>query len=198
MKRCPKCDWHKPLSDFNRNKRTPDGLQTYCRLCQKVVCKASYEKNPRPRADLSTEGLARIRQDQREYYARNAQRVRERNLTMKFGITYEDKLAMHEAQEGLCGSCFGPLPPMGVEGVREPAVDHSHLTGKVRSLLDSNCNMADGLLGRDFRVAFSMGMYQLNDGPYFGPIAVISDLGTWTSVVKRVNGELGRTWGHKP
>lgn len=39
MKRCTKCGEKKPLDQFNRNKRTPDGLQYHCR-----ACKAAYDR----------------------------------------------------------------------------------------------------------------------------------------------------------
>jgi len=32
-KTCLKCDTEKPLEDFNRNRTTGDGWQTYCRTC---------------------------------------------------------------------------------------------------------------------------------------------------------------------
>jgi hypothetical protein len=32
-KRCPRCGANLPFSAFNRNRRTKDGRQTYCRTC---------------------------------------------------------------------------------------------------------------------------------------------------------------------
>jgi len=44
-KRCPKCGQGKPLSEFNKNRSRPDGLQTYCRPCQRASGAASDAKH---------------------------------------------------------------------------------------------------------------------------------------------------------
>lgn len=43
MKRCYKCNTVKPHSDFNNNVNRYDGLQTYCRACQKLIYKNRYD-----------------------------------------------------------------------------------------------------------------------------------------------------------
>lgn len=195
VKWCPRCEWTKPVQDFNFNASLTDGLQSYCRDCQRKLGAESRARKPPLRAsEMSPERYAALRVSRQKYYAKISHRVRERNLAAKFAISYEEKLAMFEAQEGRCGSCFRPLPPMGVEGTKEPSVDHSHVSGKVRSLLCSRCNSSEGLLGRDFRNSFAVGAYQMNDGPYYGPITVVTDLGTWTSVIGTVDGAIGRIW----
>lgn len=40
MKTCPTCCIEKPISDFNVNKSKKDGLQTFCRECQR-----DYDRN---------------------------------------------------------------------------------------------------------------------------------------------------------
>lgn len=195
----PECQLWKPPSEFNANMINADGLQSYCRPCQKVVARKHLERKPRPRTcEMSLEEREVIRERGRTYYKNNSQRVREAMLFAKYAITYEEKLAMFAAQEGQCVVCFNPLPPMGVKGKKEPGVDHSHVTGKVRSLLCTGCNTSEGQLKGDFRNSFAMGMYQMNDGPYYGPITVISDLGTWTSAIRRVDGATARVWERGP
>lgn len=46
MKICWKCDKKKPLSEFNKNSRRPDGLQTSCWKCQ-AMSSRKYYHNPR-------------------------------------------------------------------------------------------------------------------------------------------------------
>ncbi len=58
----------------------------------------------------------------------------------KFGITLEDYNVMFAAQEGRCDICTTHQSDLK----RSLAVDHNHETGKVRSLLCSNCNIALG------------------------------------------------------
>lgn len=52
MKRCPRCGKTKPISEFHKNKRRRDGLQTYCKPCRAVIDHDRYERKrgePRPR-----------------------------------------------------------------------------------------------------------------------------------------------------
>jgi 5-methylcytosine-specific restriction endonuclease McrA len=45
MKRCSRCGETKPHSEFHKQKRSRDGLQSYCRECTKAYAKAHYEAN---------------------------------------------------------------------------------------------------------------------------------------------------------
>lgn len=40
LKRCPRCRGEKPAEDFHKNRRNPDGLAVYCRLCKQELDKA--------------------------------------------------------------------------------------------------------------------------------------------------------------
>lgn len=42
---CSICKQSKPLTEFNRNKRKRDGLQTHCRICSKEKSKGHYNSN---------------------------------------------------------------------------------------------------------------------------------------------------------
>lgn len=44
MKICPKCTLELENNSFNKNIRKKDGLQTYCRNCQKQIDKKFYPK----------------------------------------------------------------------------------------------------------------------------------------------------------
>lgn len=44
-KKCYKCSQTKDVSEFNKNKRRPDGLQTKCRECSKAGFKEHYQSN---------------------------------------------------------------------------------------------------------------------------------------------------------
>lgn len=44
MKKCTKCETEKDTSDFNKNKKLPDGLAYYCRACSKIMQSQRYEK----------------------------------------------------------------------------------------------------------------------------------------------------------
>jgi Zn-finger nucleic acid-binding protein len=66
---------------------------------------------------------------------------RERKLVRKYGITLAEYDGMHTAQGGVCAICNEP------ERIdRRLAVDHCHVTGRVRGLLCAMCNTAIGKL----------------------------------------------------
>jgi 5-methylcytosine-specific restriction endonuclease McrA len=44
-KTCARCAAHKPLTEFNKDKSSGDGLQYKCRACQKAVRRDWYERN---------------------------------------------------------------------------------------------------------------------------------------------------------
>jgi len=44
-KRCPRCKQEKPVSEFNKDRRAKDGLQSYCRKCHRAHQREYWEKN---------------------------------------------------------------------------------------------------------------------------------------------------------
>lgn len=42
-KTCPKCGEDKPTTEFYKNKRRRDGLQSHCKQCHNELTKSSYE-----------------------------------------------------------------------------------------------------------------------------------------------------------
>lgn len=45
MKKCSTCKEEKPLAEFNKNKTRIDGLQTFCRVCNKKRAKRYYREH---------------------------------------------------------------------------------------------------------------------------------------------------------
>jgi hypothetical protein len=94
-----------------------------------------YKKNPEKAASNS-----------REWHKKNpekiATRLRKSRLKSKFGIGVEYYEALLRSQKEGCAIC-------GKQGSnkRALAVDHCHVTGKIRGLLCGRCNMGIGLLG---------------------------------------------------
>ncbi|WP_375490152.1 endonuclease VII domain-containing protein [uncultured Jatrophihabitans sp.] len=75
---CPDCGEVKPLSEFPRNKRMPNGYMTYCKPCHNTRTRASLEKNG----------------GSRNYHLRR-----------RYGITAEHADQMLAEQDGLCAIC---------------------------------------------------------------------------------------------
>lgn len=85
----------------------------------------------------------------REKYAANPDRDRDKHLRRKYGITLEQYRQMEAEQGGVCKLCGDP--PQRSHRQRLPGggnlvVDHDHTTKRVRGLLCSPCNRALGLL----------------------------------------------------
>ena len=49
VKRCPGCDTPKPLTEFSKNKRKTDGLQSSCKSCSARRSAQWYKDNPTTR-----------------------------------------------------------------------------------------------------------------------------------------------------
>ena len=76
-------------------------------------------------------------------------------ILRKFGLTREAYLALDEKQGHVCASCGQPEIRTRNGKLLRLAVDHDHLTKKIRGLLCSSCNTALGLL-RDSLVVIEM------------------------------------------
>jgi len=82
----------------------------------------------------------------REDRKRNPRKYKDKMLRKSYGISIEEFEAMQKAQDNKCAICNktekAKNPKTGE--VRELAVDHCHNTGRVRSLLCTNCNRGLG------------------------------------------------------
>lgn len=74
---------------------------------------------------------------------------RDSDLRKKYGVSLQDYLVMHLAQNGKCAICEQPETQMRGGKVKALAVDHCHDTGAIRGLLCCDCNQAIGKLKDD-------------------------------------------------
>ena len=139
-KRCTKCGKEKILDDFSDlgkhilAKRSANskqmGKRSHCKECRAKHTKA-YEK--------------RVRRP-RNYYPQADKR---NQFKRHYGITPEEYQVMFDKQNGLCAICGKPETTTWQSGVKSGkvkllAVDHDHVTGKVRGLLCQTCNIGLG------------------------------------------------------
>lgn len=129
-KRCNFCERELPISDFLKDKRR-DRYGTRCRICRRD--KAREWRKSRPNYE-------------KERYAADRSRTRERHLVRKYGITLVDYESMLIAQNNSCAIC-GAKESDQFKGVFH--VDHCHRTGTVRGLLCRGCNHMLGVVGDD-------------------------------------------------
>jgi len=80
-----------------------------------------------------------------EYTWRTKEHSDNYRLSKKFGISLEEYNTMLKKQHGVCAICTKEEVIKTKKGnFRKLAVDHDHITGKVRGLLCSNCNTSLG------------------------------------------------------
>ncbi|MFE0470450.1 endonuclease domain-containing protein [Streptomyces sp. NPDC058947] len=114
-KACTGCRERKPLTDFHRDGR--GGYLGRCRPCR-----------------------AATRRVWRETYKERQATYRRRFQLSQYGLTEEEYDLMLAAQDGGCAMCGGACP-----SGRQLAVDHCHVSGRVRGLLCVRCNQALGV-----------------------------------------------------
>jgi hypothetical protein len=77
----------------------------------------------------------------KQWRLNNQNKVKNKNLSYKYGISIEDYNKLFEQQEGCCAICDKHQQ----EFKKALSVDHCHDTGKVRGLLCQHCNSVLGL-----------------------------------------------------
>ena len=125
-KLCNKCNTIKLLTEFPKNKYSPDGIKSKCRECERAYYREYRERykkqakewmkaNPRKRSIIAT--CSRVR------------------------IKYKDYLILAEKQGNVCKIC---KQPNATKTKSRLCLDHCHKTGKVRGLLCDSCNKGLG------------------------------------------------------
>ena len=118
MTQCIKCEQHLP----------PEKFYAYNSL---HTCKDCLAKAQRERRAKDFEGQKRIHQSS--------------YLKANYGMTleqFEERLA---AQNGVCAICGEPERGRSRQGrIKRLAVDHDHVTGRIRGLVCHGCNRALG------------------------------------------------------
>jgi hypothetical protein len=80
-----------------------------------------------------------LREYNRVWRKNNPEKVKSYSLKYLYGITLEQKVLMHEQQNGKCLFCQKDF------NCSDLVVDHCHVTKEVRSLLCNSCNTGFGL-----------------------------------------------------
>lgn len=167
---CNRCGQTKPLEEYEPAKRYRGGRMPVCRSCRATYRAALHARPKLPPAGPSKvcpgceqdRLLADYCKDRRspDGYSRRClacrrleaakadpRATKDRYLRWRFGIGLAEYEAMHAAQGGVCKVCGRPQQQTRRRAYLD--VDHSHVTGRVRGLLCSECNRALGLLRDD-------------------------------------------------
>ncbi len=138
-KTCKDCCESKATEYFYKKASAKDGHMNICKYCSGERTK-KYRRNP----DVQKR-LFQIR--------------RKSQLKKKFGITPEEYDKMFFSQSGVCLICRKPEKQS-----KALAVDHCHITGRVRGLLCSLCNTAIGKLDDNPKLLIRAAEYLLAHG----------------------------------
>ena len=176
MKRCPRCTQTKPLDEFHRSSKSPDGRQGYCKTCvrddQRERAEAHPRKNrrrvPAPEgykwcADCDTikrlDEFANNRRtaDGHAQYCKGCHNARTRETvqrrhgsTRHYHLTRRYGIGAEEVDALLAGQ--GGVCAICKRVPTSPHVDHCHRTGKVRGILCGPCNQGLGQFQDDVEV----------------------------------------------
>lgn len=153
-KQCNKCGEIKDVNDFYPR-------MNRCKKCHKNIC-TEWSRNNKEKVDQSRykwRGKPGSREKEREASKRwqrehpqESSRIRLRAQVKLYGLTLEQYEQMEKQQNGCCAICQ-KVPDRRLD------IDHNHTTGKVRSLLCSNCNTSVGLLQEDSNLAMKLVEY---------------------------------------
>lgn len=142
FKVCSRCKKELPadVDHFYRNKRSKDGIDSWCKGCVNAAYAKWYKNNKEKKAEYD-------RWYRKKYYQKNKDTLpytqRKNNLKTKYNITPEDYDTMFKGQGGKCKICGKRQSELRL------CVDHCHTTGIVRGLLCMKCNTAIGKLNDD-------------------------------------------------
>lgn len=102
------------------------------------------EKVKKHRANYYEKHKEKVRAYASSWVKKNPRKLLRAQLRRQYGLPLEEYDSMVLSQEGRCKICNSQMTRL-----REPCVDHDHVTGKVRGLLCLNCNVAIGLFLED-------------------------------------------------
>lgn len=118
-KACASCREVKPTSEYYRVSGEPNSFRPYCKPCHKAKRKAAYQRAGGK--DVPYEQL----------------------LKREYGLTLAEYNAILRRQAHRCAVCRRPetIRSRSTGEPRRLAVDHDHVTGRVRGLLCHRCNI---------------------------------------------------------
>jgi hypothetical protein len=144
VKICKKCGVEKFLDQFRANSN--GWLRGECRECERKARAEGYARDPARYAAAARKWSkthpAHHNATKRAWYAKNKQQHKQTVRRRMYGITPEEYARLLAEQGGVCAGCRGHC-----KTGRALAVDHNHLTGRVRALLCNRCNHVLGLVG---------------------------------------------------
>jgi endogenous inhibitor of DNA gyrase (YacG/DUF329 family) len=151
---CATCKEEKYLDEFSKDKNQNDGYTYSCKKCRNLRYNEWAKKNK----DKVKERNTKQHNNRKEYYQseRGVESSRRTHLKRKYNMTLEKYNEMLDFQNNVCLICEQPENCIRNKFL---AVDHCHITNKIRGLLCTNCNRAIGLLKENIETMEKMIKY---------------------------------------
>jgi hypothetical protein len=128
-KACRKCSAHKPIAEFYKDARFPDGIDIHCSTCRKEKVGLWREKNLEKARESQRKSYAKNPVNNRirasAWYIHNKEKNREHALKFRFGITLQEYDVMAKSQDHCCEICGKHQSQLK----QSLSVDHCHSTG---------------------------------------------------------------------
>lgn len=139
MKTCSKCKIEQSIDCFYKNSRYKNGVKGTCKKCDHITSIASMKKYR-----STEEGLLKSREAVKKSVLKDPEKNKwacKKSIYKSLGIviTKEEYVKKLELQNNRCAIC-NTLP----SEKKSLALDHCHVTLKVRGFLCDNCNTAIG------------------------------------------------------
>lgn len=128
---CSKCNIEQPISSFHKKSSGLMGVKAECKTC----C-SKWQSDHYYKPEIKNKRIKRQSSDAYQLY------IRKFRLRTKYGISLEQYKVMLTAQDNCCNICKTTIP--GGRSAKYFAIDHCHITGKIRQLLCSRCNLVLG------------------------------------------------------
>ena len=138
------------MKEWRQN--NPEKVAAHAKTCyeknkprMQAAHKLYYENNREERIAYSKRWTEENHEKRTEtvgkWYMENSTKIREDNYKRNYGITLDEYNSMFDSQFGSCYICGRHQ----TELKKTLAVDHCHITGKVRKLLCGTCNTHLGI-----------------------------------------------------
>ena len=209
VKYCYKCEETKLLVLFSKAKGNKDGHHGYCKECERAQKQIWYQANREISITRSKEYRANNPEWAKEADAKHHARYnwRERNPEKakalgrkqaqnrrfrKHGLTKEEYDKILKSQGYVCAACDNPpvtssVRP-GANKYDDFVIDHDHVTGKVRGLVCTNCNVALGMIRDNPETARKLAAYlEANYSPMNCGLEVQTDVNSFPSGAEQLS-----------
>lgn len=168
MKICNVCRLATPLNLFSKRSASKDGFSHRCKKCE-LLYKSEWRIKNREKYLNSCRNYRAKNKVKHNIYARNWARNNSTSrrayyLKRSYGISSNEYEVIFKNQNGKCAICERVESSKSVLGnLKRFHVDHCHKSGKIRSLLCSNCNRALGYIKENPKIAEKMKFYILTN-----------------------------------